>query len=387
MRIPNLGLFSVYSFIGTVTLMPLLTLPAMVGVLVDRAGLGESLAGWVAAAGALGGALIAMVLAFRMHRLDLRRTATVALAIAVLADTASAWAAGPTAAFIAIRFATGVAIGAAHVAAISAFPRLPDFERGYGLFVTLQFIVSGLGLYLLPVYSAQLGAEGMFLSFAVLDFLALILARRLPAAVTVVAAPPGKRRSELAVLTSLATLFAILAFGLFEAANNAQFTYVERLGVANGYSDHEIGTTLLIASLVGIPGAFSIVLTGSRFSAKGALTFGITIAVLGLVLLLSTSAYAAYFTALCLLGFSWAFCLPYIQTLLARYDRQGSAVAAGNSIATVGGALGPGLAALVVGGGNYAGVLLLSVLLFTLSMSCFLASAGFVVRKPQEVTG
>ena len=386
MRIPNLALFSAYSFIGTVSLMPLLVLPAMVGVLVDHAQLSESMAGWAAAASALGGALVAMALAFRMHRLDLRKTATLALGLAVLADTVSAYAAAPTLIFIAIRFATGVAIGAANVAAISAFPRLPDFERGYGLFVTLQFIVSGLGLYLLPVYSAELGAKGMYLCFAALDLCALILARRLPGAATIGAAVP-KRGSELAVLMSLATLLAIGAFGLFEAANNAQFTYIERLGVANGYTDLQIGTALLIASLIGIPGAFSIVIAGSRFSVTGALTFGIAIAVAGLVALLSTSAFAGYLAAACCLGFSWAFCLPYIQTLLARYDRHGSAVAAGNSIATVGGAAGPGIAAMVVAGGNYAGVLLLSLALFMVCITCFLASARFTIAKPMEATG
>lgn len=386
MRIANLGLFAAYSFIGSVTLMPLLVLPAMVGVLVDRAGLSESLAGWAAASGALGGALAAMALALRMHRLDLRKTATIALAVAMVADTASAYAAAPTLAFIAIRFVTGVVIGAAHVAAISAFPRLPDFERGYGLFVTLQFIVSGLGLYLLPVYSEELGAHGMYLSFAAFDFAALLLAQRLPGIATI---GPGERRrgSELAVLLSFTTLLAIVAFGLFEAANNAQFTYIERLGVANGYTDHEIGTTLLLASLIGIPGAFAIVVTGSRFSVTAALTFGISVAAAGLVMLLSARAFAWYVAAGCCLGFSWAFCLPYIQTLLANYDRHGSAVAAGNSLATVGGAAGPGLAAMVVAGGNYAGVLVLSLAFFAVSISCFVVSAKFTMTGEPEGAG
>ena len=47
MQIANLRQFSVYSVIGTVSFLPLLVLPAMVGVLVDEAALSESFAGWV----------------------------------------------------------------------------------------------------------------------------------------------------------------------------------------------------------------------------------------------------------------------------------------------------------------------------------------------------
>ncbi len=50
MQIENLRQFSVYSVIGTASFLPLLVLPAMVGVLVDEAALSESFAGWAASA-------------------------------------------------------------------------------------------------------------------------------------------------------------------------------------------------------------------------------------------------------------------------------------------------------------------------------------------------
>jgi hypothetical protein len=50
MHIPHFRHFALFSIIGTVTLMPLLVLPAMIGVLVDNAGMSESSAGWSASA-------------------------------------------------------------------------------------------------------------------------------------------------------------------------------------------------------------------------------------------------------------------------------------------------------------------------------------------------
>jgi predicted MFS family arabinose efflux permease len=373
MRIENLSRFTVFSVIGSVTLMPLLVLPAMIGVLVDQADMSESLAGWSASLNFAGSACIGLLMSLRIHHLNLRQVATLALALAVIADLASAFTAGPTTTFLVVRTIAGVMLGAAYVTAATSFARYDDYERGFGLFVTLQFIISGLGLYLVPVYSDQLGASGLFLAFAALDLLALVLARHLPDEIAA-EKRSDESRSELHVLLTLAAILGIVGFALFEAANNAQFTYIERFGVALEISEHQIGVALLIASLIGIPGAFTIVIIGHRFGTMGPLTLGISIAVLGLMILLGTETYFWYFVGGCCMGFSWAYCLPYIQSLMASLDRNGSAIAAGTSLSTLGSALGPGAAAMVVVGGKYGNVFMLSIVLFVITFICFFYS-------------
>lgn len=366
MRIDNLRAFSLYSAVGIVTLMPLLVLPAMVGVLVDEISLSESFAGWVASANFIGSAVISLILAFRMHHIDLRRTATIGLVFAIAADVVSAYAASQTPAFLAIRFCAGMATGAAYVAAVTSFARFDNYEQGYGLFITLQFIASGLGLYVLPVFSETLGVTGMYLLFGGCDLLALLLAAQLPGRAST-SRSDAERPSELGILFTGAAILAMLGFGVFEAANTAQFTYIERVGVAMSLSDQQVGVALLIASLVGIPGAFTIVVAGQRFGTIGPLIFGIAVAIVGLLILMVADAFGWYLTAGCFLGFSWAFCLPYIQTLLAEIDPNGSAIAGGSSTSTVGGAVGPGLAAVVVGAGEYNRVFLLAIGLFLIA--------------------
>lgn len=371
MRIRNISRFAVFSVIGSVTLMPLLVLPAMVGVLVDQAGMTESMAGWSASLHFLGAAAIGLLMSLRMHHLNLRKVCTIALALAGVADIASAITSGPTNTFLIARMIAGVMLGAAYVATASSFARFDDYERGYGVFVTLQFIISGLGLYVVPVFSDELGPSGLFYFFAALDLLALSLARHLPDKITA-EQTRGDSKSELHVLFTLAAILGILGFALFEAANNAQFTYIERFGVALGISDHQIGISLLVASLVGIPGAFTIVIVGHRFGTIGPLTLGIMIAIAGMLILIGTDTYLWYFVGGCCMGFSWAYCLPYIQSLLASLDRNGTAIAAGTSLSTLGSAFGPGIAALVVGGGRYGYVFSLSIALFVITFVCFL---------------
>ncbi len=354
----------------------------MIGVLVDNAGMSEQWAGWSASANFLASAIVGLLIALRVHRLNLRRLSTWALTFAIAADLASGFTAGSTMIFFAARIVSGVMLGATYVAAVSSFARYDGFERGFGLYVTLQFIVSGLGLYVVPVYADQLGAMGLFGGFAVLDLLALGFARFLPSQKAEDKADNkadnkdvSDSPNELKILLGLTSIMAILGFAAFEAANNAQFTYIERFGVFLGVSDQRIGFSLLIASLVGIPGAFSIVVIGQRFGTLGPLVFGITIAMVGLATLLFADSYAAYFVGSCCMGFSWAFCLPFIQSSLATIDRKGSAIAAGTSLSTLGSAVGPGLAAVVVADNAYGNVFLLSIGLFVVTVLLFIVAA------------
>ena len=366
--------FLAFSIIGSVTLLPLLVLPAMIGVLVDNAGMSDTSAGFSASAFFVAGAIVGLVLSVRIHHVDLRRLSMFALLIAIFADVLSAYTAGETTLFFAARILAGLALGSAYAASVAAFARFDDYERGFGIFVTLQFIISGLGLYFVPVYADVLQAKGLHLCFAVADAIALSLVSFLPSG-RATAAGAEHRMEEFKVLLKPAALLAILGFAVFEAANNAQFAFIERFGVSLAISDAQIGTSLMVASLIGIPGAFFIVLVGGRFGTLRPLLSGIGIAIVGMLILCNTESYLWYFVGGCCMGFSWAFCLPFIQSLLASLDRKGSAIAAGSAFSTFGSAAGPGIAALIVVGGRYTSVFLFSIALFVVCALLFVVTS------------
>ena len=75
------------------------------------------------------------------------------------------------------------------------------------------------------------------------------------------------------------------------------------------------------------------------------------------------------------MGFSWALLLPYIQSYLASLDKKGSALAAGNSFATIGGAIGAALGASLVGkNSNYDGLLQVTILIYMVAASLIIIS-------------
>lgn len=371
--------FGMLSILGTITLMTLLVLPAMVGTLVDETSLTEVQAGWSASLNFLGGATIAGLMALRMHHLDLRRISMFGFLLAATGDALAGFSADHAWLFMALRFFTGVGSGIAYTSVLAAFARLPEVDRGYALFVTLQFVVSGLGLFFLPVFSEALGARGMFLSLAGLDIIGLLLCSHLPGKAVLL--PSGKGfKTELRVLLAGATILGALGFLIFEAAFTAEFTYVERLGVSLTFTDQQIGTAMLLASLAGIPGAFSIVLLGGRIGRFNGLVFGIGASITGLLIMITAQTFVPYIIGSILISFAWAFCLPFIQGLLASLDPNGTAVAAGSASSTVGGAIGPGLAAMVIGSGVYRDVFMFAIGMLLIALACFFISGRLSAR-------
>jgi predicted MFS family arabinose efflux permease len=219
----------------------------------------------------------------------------------------------------------------------------------------------------------------MFLSIAALNVMGLLLSSNLPGrAVRADAAQTG--RTELHVLLAWATVLGALGFLIFEAALVAQYTYIERLGVSLALSDQQVGSALLIASLTAIPGALSIILLGARVGRMGGLGFGVAVAIAGLVMMISTVHFLPYVLGAALITFAWAFCLPYIQGLMAALDPHGSAAALGSAASTIGGAIGPGLAALVVGAGTYQHVMMFTIALLLLALTSFFIASRHVAQ-------
>ena len=122
----------------------------------------------------------------------------------------------------------------------------------YGIIGLINFAhgeIYMIGAFTALIVASVLGLLGWptlaILVIAALEIGVLALLRHLPGRAS--DSPSfGARRTELHVLLSWATLLGALGFAIYEAANTAQFTYLERLGVALALSDQQIGSALLV---------------------------------------------------------------------------------------------------------------------------------------------
>ena len=379
-KIPNLKIFFALSFIAVMSIYPVLTLPVMIGILMDHAGMSSFSAGWLTAVGTLSTASAGFIMSIKMDTKNLQKLSRFTLIIAIFTDLLSAFTAGTTIIFFLIRVIWGLAMGVAHASSVSSIAHYDNFKQGFGIYVGLQFIVSGIGLYIIPVYADIIGVTGFFIGFAVLDFVALIFTKYLGSDYNE-PVQKNKNNTSLGVMISVPAILAIIGFTVFEAANTAQFSYIERFGVISNLTEHQIGIALLVGSLLGIPGAFSIFILGDKFGLVRPLIFGFLLSISALTMLLLSSNYLIFFITSCMLGFSWSFCMPFIESLLAKIDRKGRVVAAGSSISFFGSAFGPGMAAIVVSGDIYTNSFILSICLFSITLLIFLI-LGKQIKEP-----
>lgn len=333
--------------------MPLLVLPVMVGSFVDHLALSDSEAGYVASAGFLGGALAAIAISLRIHHLDLRRMVAAGLGLMVLADGGSIAAAHmPFWLLVSLRFLSGIGGAAAYAGVMGSFAGWRRPERAYGLFMGTQFAFSAAGLYGLPWILPETGIAGIMILFTALDVLVLLFVRQLPAGNERPGA--GARATvEWRVILAGTSLLCLLAIGLFEAGNMASFTYAERIGISFGLESEEIGLVLGVATVLGIPAGLGVYFIGSRFGRFKPILVAVLVQVSGLLLLLIGQQQFSYVLAMCLLAPCWGFALPYFQTIEARIDPGGSVVVAGGFATSLGGFIGPAVAASLVSEGSY----------------------------------
>jgi len=372
------------AILGCVTLIPILIGPIIIGVLVDAGGFSDSAAGMTSGYGALGSVSIALLCALFMHRLPLRQLATVGLLVAAAANAAAAFSYETLPLFYGLRALNALSEGAAYAAVMSAFARLRESERAYGLFMMLQFGIAGVALWAIPTWLPDLSVTALYLSFAALQAAALPLVRSLPANAADVAGI-SIRGSEWKLILTVPALAGLVALCFSEASNIGTDVYLERIAHHAGLSDSEIGASLGIASVLGVPGAFAIVLVGSRFGHALPVLVGIAVGAASLVGIMAATAFWDFLLYASIHSVTWAFVTPYIQSILADLDPGGAVVTAGGIASGAGAGLGPAAAASLVSANEYSGVLVTSLGAYTIAAVAIAITARGLARAPSAV--
>ena len=122
---------------------------------------------------------------FILHRpgWNLRLTAAFCLMLVILSSFTAIWFADNLPALALTRFANGVGAGLGFTVCCVAVVGTPNVERSYAILYGSPFLISGLGLALLPQVYQAVGIEGAFLGMAVLNVAALSLLPFIPRSV------------------------------------------------------------------------------------------------------------------------------------------------------------------------------------------------------------
>lgn len=365
-----------FSAIGPLVL---LTAPALASRYIVELGMDNRQVGWLFSLELGAMAISTLPTYLWMRRYDWRWIAGLAGSLFLLGNLFSAWLMSePSPGFgllAALRFLTAFSEAALVLVCLGTAGTLPNATRAFGLWVTGQLVLAALCLQFMPWLFEHWGVSSFFLLIALFTALILPLVLSLPAGSHDDSRPLPPRQVQA---MRLKVCLGMLAIFLFYLSLSGIWTFAGELARLRGISTGDSASALATASLMGVAGAAMASWIGARGRRAWLLALGYLAMTAGLCGLLGEISTWRYLLAACAFKFAWTFALPFLLSAISDYDRQGGKLVVLANLAICGGlAVGPSLAAWLLGDTLDFGLLLLaSMAICALSFLAILPLAG-----------
>lgn len=368
----------ILSFVGNGVFIGL---PVIVGAVADSLDFSEQMLGWIASAETGGLLVAALVTSAVVNRCNRRHLAIVGIVLATIANFLSSNVTDFETLF-ALRVLSGLGGGVCYSLGVACLACTHHTARNYSILIFGLVFMNAVELFTIPIISANFGVSGVYLGFAVVFGLCLLVVNWIPKfAETENHDDPTEDEEHghesMSRISPRIPLLCLAAVFCFYITISSFWTYIERAGVAAGFTDAFITNTLTIGTLFSLIGCVAAAWLSNRLGQSKPLLFALilmAIMLLGLSLGLST---AKYVIGLFLFNVLWNFTDIYQLGTIANVDRTGRFAALVPAAQHTANTIGPTAAAsMFVVGWDYAGVMLLaafgSVLAFLLYLTIYL---------------
>ena len=364
------------AFLATAGFFYVNIMPALVPGLVDGLGFSEGDAGRVGSMNIYGAALGALVAVGIVGRIRWRAFAACALVALIAVDAASIFVTTPKA-LMAMRFLHGTVGGMLVGVSYAVFARTRSPDRVFGMLLTVQYGLGGLGVMVLPRLVPAYGHGVLFLALIAFSAVALLMLPfldRYPAGRIVRAVPQGGVRWGLLAAT-VAALF------LFQAGNMALLVYMIPLARHYGLSTAYSSTILGVATWVGILGCLAVVAFGTRFGRAWPLAIATALTAASCFAFHWSASHTVFLAANCVSGVAWSFVAAYLLGMCAEFDQTGRAAALGGFISKMGLASGPLAAASILDAAGYPLLITVAAVVVAASVPVMFLPARILDRR------
>lgn len=337
------------AFLATAGFFYVNLMPAIVDGLIEGLGFTNQQAGAVGSSNIYGAAFGALLIVFLVRRMAWKKASLGFLAVIIAIDLASIRIADPGV-LTALRFVHGFVGGMLIGTAFSVIARTEQPDRTFGVLLFVQFGLGGLGVMFLPGLVPVFGTSVLFLSLVAFSAVTLAMLPFLPP--YPVPAPIARDPSALAI-PRVPLALCLLALFLFQAANMGLYAYIIGLGTHYGLERDFITTALGFSAWLGLGGAGLVIVFANRLGYTRSLAAGILVTTLATVALLRSDVPWLFFAVNAVIGITWAYTIPYLLGLAARFDATGQMAALGGFASKMGLASGPAAAAWLLGDTRY----------------------------------
>jgi predicted MFS family arabinose efflux permease len=322
--------------------------PQLLGHIMTEFGQGEAAVGWLFSLENAALALTTLAAAGPMARFSRTRAALLGAAVVALASVASALATSWELLLVA-RCISGMGAGLAGAAGTAAAASARDPERVYAAAIVAWGLAGAAEPTVIPYFTVPFGTMGGFLLVAGVALLGIPLFAGLLAP----RVAPEERPSLLAAPNRALALVAITGLFVFELGQGGVWMFVAQIGEQTGLTEYRVGNVITGADLAGLSGGVVATWLGGRFGRKWPIVIGLGLNVLSAVAIALTSSSLSYSVFLFLWNAAYYFVVPYLMGAMAAMDDLGRWVVASDGAWTLGDAVGPAVAGILVEWGGH----------------------------------
>jgi MFS family permease len=331
--------------------------PLIVGALIDQYGFTPREAGFVAGIEMLGIGFAAFLVG--IFGPSWRRRAIVRTGAALgIVGSAVPLVAGLYPAVLGLRLVAGLGCGLIAGVVLSTLGMTRDPDRTFGLYFLTIYLLSALLFPASSVSIQWLGADGGYLLLAALLLSALASARVFPDTALV---PPAKSDGGRLAFPLGGALLSLSVSVSFWVGLGAFVAFSERLALDRGITGPQIAGVLAFAQFASIAGAITASMLHTRLGRALPTLGAMACALAGFVLLGRTAGFTGFAAAVLLIYYAWPLFLAYLNGTMSVQDRAGRIVALSVTSQTVGMAIGPAVAGVLVTSHGYSAVVALGL--------------------------
>lgn len=346
------------SFIATTGIAFTAILPVLIGSIVDGMALHRSMVGYITFANIFGLTTGATIATIRIGKNSLTKLMYIGCIGLLLFDGLSLFVETGSLMML-VRLMSGVFGGLLYASAMASFSALPNPIHAFSSYIIVYCLISAVSLFALPYFIEAFDFHMGVYFLIIMNLLSLALIPLVRKFETLV---KSKSFDSLrSIVFKKEVLISLIAYFFLQLGGGIMFTYSERIGKEAGLGVEMIGIGLSLSALVAFVGAYLVIKQNTRWGQMR------PVLIAGLIMMsfmscLFFSEFAILFiVGLSVVSMAWSFLIPYHQQAQSGHDAFGRVVSIGSIVNMMGRAVGPGIAALVLGDLAFENVLWLAI--------------------------
>lgn len=348
-----------------VGLLPYYLLPIWAGVFSESYQFGGSNLGLLLSADMVGGTIAAVSARYWISRTPWRPVLIAALLLGVASNLLCVLADG-FGSLLFLRFLAGIAAGTFMAIVYAEFARAQNPDREFSIALALQVAFGAAAIWLAPQMGEAWGRAGSFAMVGLATMLPLILASACPEK----PAAHNSSEEESGNATSVKTWFGLAAIGLIFTSLSCVWAGMERLATTRGVDAPVVTAVLSAALLFSFLGAAAPAFASSILPRKLQMRISYAALVLAIVVIGNDPSIWLFAAGLAVYNFFYSFVIPYQTAWVAETDAAGRNAVLVPVVQGIGVSVGPAIGGALLGSGNYAGVVYVSVAILIASLAC-----------------